>query len=192
MTGLIPYTLGIPAANNNPSNDQPLMKVNNDNNSAIWAVDHVTFGANYSGTHISVTFENSQSTPTPPVSATQIYPQTFGGAPSLLETYCAVTMSNGQTIYGLTPIVKAIATFTTVSSGFPASLATPANCLTRNIASVIQTASNSVTVTFTTALAYNLYYVFEDATNSFTTVTKNTTSVVLGVLPAKTYGFMVI
>lgn len=55
----ISYTLGIPAANDNPSTDQPNMLANNDNNSAIWAIDHVTFGTNPSGTHKQVTFSSN-------------------------------------------------------------------------------------------------------------------------------------
>ena len=68
----IPYTLGIPASGDNPSVDQPNMLINNDSNSTIWAVDHVTFGVSTAdnGTHKQITF-SSNNTPaiptTPPV-----------------------------------------------------------------------------------------------------------------------------
>jgi hypothetical protein len=53
---LIPYNLGIPNAPDNPSVDQPNMKVNNDNIPALVSVDHVNFNVNGSGQHNQVTF----------------------------------------------------------------------------------------------------------------------------------------
>jgi len=45
------YTQGIPNTPNNPSNDQPIMKVNNDSNFAIWPIDHYGFNDNNGGKH---------------------------------------------------------------------------------------------------------------------------------------------
>lgn len=60
----------IPAANNNPSNDQPVMLANNVATNGILAVDHVTFNNAFGGTHKQVTFssENTAVTPTDPSS----------------------------------------------------------------------------------------------------------------------------
>jgi hypothetical protein len=45
------YTQGIPATNDNPSDDQPPMLINNDNNFLIWNVDHIGFNQNNGGFH---------------------------------------------------------------------------------------------------------------------------------------------
>jgi hypothetical protein len=52
--GLISYTLGIPNGPDNPSNDQPNMKTNNDNIAAFVAIDHQPFDVNNSGYHTDV------------------------------------------------------------------------------------------------------------------------------------------
>jgi hypothetical protein len=56
------FNTGIPAANNNPSADQPLMLQNNISTNAILSVDHVTFNSTLGGTHKQVTF-TSKNTP---------------------------------------------------------------------------------------------------------------------------------
>lgn len=56
------FNSGIPAAGNNPSNDQPIMKANNVAEAGIWNVDHVGFNQNNGGKHLQVTF-NSKNTP---------------------------------------------------------------------------------------------------------------------------------
>lgn len=45
------YQTGIPATNDNPSDDQPPMLINNDNNFAIWNEDHRGFAQQDGGTH---------------------------------------------------------------------------------------------------------------------------------------------
>lgn len=45
----------IPAANNNPSSDQPLMLQNNVSIQAILGVDHITFNQSNGGQHLQVT-----------------------------------------------------------------------------------------------------------------------------------------
>lgn len=52
----IGYNLGIPAANNNPSNDQPLMLTNTNAINTWTGVDHLDFGSNPAGTHSKVSF----------------------------------------------------------------------------------------------------------------------------------------
>ncbi len=45
------FNTGVPAAANNPSNDQGPMKVNNVSNAAIWDIDHAGFNNNNGGYH---------------------------------------------------------------------------------------------------------------------------------------------
>lgn len=82
MAGLISYTLGIPAANNNPSQDQPNMQTNNDHVKDIIAVDHVTFNQNYSGQHLQVTF-NSNNVPSTSPAFPTLFTNAAGGANQL-------------------------------------------------------------------------------------------------------------
>jgi|GEM_PF-5026029 hypothetical protein len=56
----------IPAANNNPSNDQPVMLANNVATNGILAVDHVTFNNAFGGTHKQVTFSSENVPGTAP------------------------------------------------------------------------------------------------------------------------------
>lgn len=55
------YTLDIPNAPNNPSQDQPLLKANTNAINALLAVDHVTFGFGSSSGHHTVIHQIAQS-----------------------------------------------------------------------------------------------------------------------------------
>lgn len=56
----------IPAANNNPSDDQPIMLNNNIADVGIWGVDHIGFNSANGGTHAQITFLNNPNfLPTP-------------------------------------------------------------------------------------------------------------------------------
>lgn len=85
----IPYILGIPAANNNPSEDQPNMQQNNDKIDAYVQVDHIGFNEAKSGMHYQVQFPNDFLTPAaagvPPV----LFVQTISGGtdPSLQQLF---------------------------------------------------------------------------------------------------------
>jgi hypothetical protein len=198
----ITYTPGIPNRPNNPSVDQPNMKVNNDANLTIWAVDHVTFNqpsGTPGGTHNHVTFTSSQTTPGLSAGQTQIYPQSFGSPTTYLETYTSATPSSGSQINGYCPFVKSMAIFTTSAGPYPAALSTLANSINVNIASISQTASNTIVITFTTQLPYNSYFTFIDFNSGNTAVlgtTKTTTTLTLSrtnALPnGVNIGFMVI
>lgn len=48
------YITGVPDTPNDPSNDQPNMKINNDNNELIWNQDHIGFKQNNGGLHKQV------------------------------------------------------------------------------------------------------------------------------------------
>jgi hypothetical protein len=197
----ISYTLGIPAANNNPSTDQPNMQVNNDNIAQLIGIDHCNFNASppeLSGAHLHVTFPASQSDPSLTQTETQIYPKVFGSGTQLLETYTAARMSNSTQINGYLPFVKCMFQFTGVVGPYPAVISQPANTLSVNVASIIQNSSTQVTVTFATPLPYTTYYLFPsiETTSGLlsSVITKNTTSVVFSgfLIGTRTFSFMVI
>lgn len=54
----ITYNLDIPDAPNNPSNDQPKMKINTNAIDSWTAVDHVKFDSDPAGTHKKVTYSS--------------------------------------------------------------------------------------------------------------------------------------
>lgn len=64
------YNDTIPAANNNPSADQPLMLQNFQSIEGLIGTDHVTFSTNNGGQHLQVNYTNisTQSAPTDPQS----------------------------------------------------------------------------------------------------------------------------
>jgi hypothetical protein len=72
------FNAAIPASNNNPSVDQPVMLQNNIATNGILAVDHVTFNETQGGTHKQVTFssENLPTTPLDPISVLYTNPGT--------------------------------------------------------------------------------------------------------------------
>lgn len=72
------YTQGIPATNDNPSDDQPDMLVNNDNNFLIWNVDHIGFNQANGGIHNVIHFNNQLLDP-PNSAFGQLYTKTFVG-----------------------------------------------------------------------------------------------------------------
>lgn len=50
------YIQDVPNAPNNPSSDQPNMKINTNSNHDIWEVDHIGFGVANGGTHEQLSF----------------------------------------------------------------------------------------------------------------------------------------
>lgn len=76
------FNTAIPAANNNPSVDQPDMLVNNQSTDAIINVDHISFNAMNGGQHKQVTFNNVAAP------GAQINPQ------SILYTVAGIASSN--------------------------------------------------------------------------------------------------
>lgn len=185
----INYTKGIPFATHNPSDDQPIMQQNNDANFQIWDVDHIGFDSGSasipSGTHATVTFPETQPTPTLLPGQAQIFPQTF--ASSYLETYTSVDTIAGNQINGYLPFVKMIVQF--VGLAAPGTIVPVTNALIANVQQtlgvyqIIQAGTGSsvtITINFATALPFNTYFVFADAlTNGTVTYTKNTTTLVL-------------
>jgi hypothetical protein len=158
----IAYNLGIPAAGNNPSTDQPNMMENNDNIPTLISVDHVNFGVSGSGQHLQVTF-NSNNVPAaapylPPVLFTQndasSIPQLFfytGSDAQSKDQYVAAT--NGSTMLPGGIIIKwGFANLP--NSGFNQPVTFPVefphNCF--SVVAIANAASNTVTVASCTAL----------------------------------------
>lgn len=120
------FNENIPAANNNPSADQPIMQTNNASTKSILAVDHLTFdsagsgGAGASaGQHLKVTY-NSKTTPAPgapvdPISISNTasaqdalaVPTAIGSASSVAQEF--FTNQNGKFA---TSAIKAFGVFT--------------------------------------------------------------------------------
>jgi hypothetical protein len=95
----IPYNLGIPNAPDNPSTDQPNMKLNNDNIATYVAVDHVGFNAGSgatSGHHLQVTFD-SNNVPSVPTSPPVLFTNTVSGLPQLF--FYSGSSAKGSTQY---------------------------------------------------------------------------------------------
>jgi hypothetical protein len=61
MTNHFIYTDDIPASGNNPSVDQPKMKVNTNSIDSLIAVDHISFNTDGSGIHKQVTLLNESA-----------------------------------------------------------------------------------------------------------------------------------
>lgn len=129
------YTTGIPDAPNNPSTDQPNMKVNNDSNSAIWLEDHYGFNDNLGGEHKQVTYsklnigDNVPGVPADPNSVT------YTNAGIAAPTHPQAFYRNSQGIFPMSAI-RAFASFdsrltagvATVNNSFNLIVANPVNC----------------------------------------------------------------
>ena len=91
----ISYNNGIPAANNNPSTDQPNMKTNTDAIDTLLAIDHVSFNTASGGTHKQVTF-SSNNIPATPVSPPILFTNTVSGLPQLFFYSGSSAQSSNQ------------------------------------------------------------------------------------------------
>ncbi len=84
---LFPFDTSVPAANDDPSSDQPDMLTNNQSTSSIIGTDHITFNLNNGGQHKAITF-NQDASYAPvgfPVSPPQLFTAiSTGGIPELV------------------------------------------------------------------------------------------------------------
>lgn len=109
----ITFNTGIPAANNNPSLDQPEMLQNNISTDAILAIDHVSFNSSgvapngVSGTHLQVTF-NGKNTPGAQTDPQSVLYTANGTASTKAEMF----FKNGDGTFLVSPI-KAFGSFIT-------------------------------------------------------------------------------
>lgn len=93
------YNTGVPAAPNNPSNDQPQMLINTQAINAILGVDHVTFNNAAGGEHKQVTFE-ANNIPTPPVTPPVLFTNTVAGLAQLFFYSGDAAHSSSQYVTG--------------------------------------------------------------------------------------------
>jgi len=94
------YNTGIPAANNNPSVDQPNMQTNTNSINSILNVDHYNFNDNEGGHHRQTTFVD-QTIPTTAVGQSALYSKTSG------QSQVFATGNNSTDEYQLTRMIDA-------------------------------------------------------------------------------------
>jgi hypothetical protein len=131
------YTRDIPDAPNNPSNDQPKMKINNNSVEDLIAVDHVTFRASPGGTHKQTTF-STKNTPGAQLDPQSVLYTASGTAVTIADMF----YRNQNGIFQASPI-KAWATFAGATGGIIASQSV-------NITSIIRASAGVYNVTITT------------------------------------------
>lgn len=138
------FNAGIPAANNNPSVDQPDMLSNNVATNGILAVDHVTFNTTGTigpgasgGQHLKVTF-NSLANPAAPVDPISIG-YTNNSATMAQVTGSATTIAQEffRNQNGVFPVssIRAFGSFVGITDVAPAAV-TPTNSF--NVSSILK------------------------------------------------------
>lgn len=152
---LFPFTQTIPAANNNPSNDQPLMLENNSSTQGLIGVDHITFGLNDGGTHVQTTFVGV-ATPTLPA-ATPLASVAYPSAGTADTAHAQYFYQNPIGTFPLSA-VRAYA-YVTTPGGNPPVVCTLANSF--NVISVTQPggyAKGNVLVTLPAGILTGINY----------------------------------
>lgn len=86
----------IPAANNNPSNDQPLMQTSNQSVNDLISEDHVTFNVSNGGLHKQIRF-NANNVPADAPTFPTLFTNTSGGSSQLF--FYTGTASQGKNQY---------------------------------------------------------------------------------------------
>lgn len=89
------YTPTIPDGPNNPSVDQPGMKINAQSINDILAIDHVTFNADNGGTHKQVVF-SSNNVPSLPATFPTLFTNTVSGLPQIFFYSGSEAQSSNQ------------------------------------------------------------------------------------------------
>jgi hypothetical protein len=96
------FTTGIPAALNNPSDDQPDMLINTNSENGIWNIDHYGFNDELGGWHDIIHMPAQTSDPSPvttPANAGQAYVKSVG-SPSLLQLFYRDQLGNISQLTG--------------------------------------------------------------------------------------------
>lgn len=98
------YTSGIPNGPDNPSNDQPLMKTNNDNIPTFVAIDHVGFNTNLGGYHKIIHQTQNTVDPAPISGINQIYSKNYtpayAGAPTDTQLFAETGLGGVSQLTG--------------------------------------------------------------------------------------------
>lgn len=132
-------TSGIPAANNNPSQDQPDMLTNNDSFIDIWDVDHVGFNASNGGTHLQSTYD----TKNPPGAVSDPAGIAYTNDGTVSAAHAQYYYKNSQGVFPLSAI-RAFGSF--VVTAVPGAVV-PLNDY--NVASITSVNSTTYTVALT-------------------------------------------
>jgi hypothetical protein len=94
---LYSFDSAVPAANDNPSTDQPDMLTNNQSTLGIIGTDHITFNLNNGGQHKAITFNQDASyVPATPVNPPQMFTNTVLGLPQLFYYSGSTAQSSSQ------------------------------------------------------------------------------------------------
>lgn len=104
------YNNGVPAANDNPSDDQPDMLTNAQSIQSILAVDHVGFNTANGGTHLQVTI-TSNNTPSTPVNPSSVIFTDAGTDIGGVNSNSQVLFTNAVGTY-LLSCIRAFGSFT--------------------------------------------------------------------------------
>jgi hypothetical protein len=96
------YNDAVPAANNNPSVDQPDMQINTLSTDQILAIDHISFNTNNGGQHKQITFNIDNASgfpyiPTIPTSPPVLFTQNVNALPELF--YYSGDAAHGSSQY---------------------------------------------------------------------------------------------
>lgn len=94
------FSTTVPATNNDPSVDQPVMLANNVSEAGIWEVDHIGFNAQNGGTHKQVNYITTRSAPTPVDPASMAYTNVGIDSPTHPQNY----FTNSQGTFPLSSI----------------------------------------------------------------------------------------
>jgi hypothetical protein len=135
------FNSSIPATNNNPSDDQPIMQSDNSSIEGIWEEDHIGFNADGGGTHLQMRMRQFSTDITPVGSATEA--SVYYAAAGIADVVRAQAyFKNVLNIPLPISCIKAFGVFTTSNSA-PPPLDNSFNC-------TISGQGNTYTITLTT------------------------------------------
>ena len=140
-----PFDADIPDANNDPSADQPGMKINNNSTEQILSVDHVSFNSDNGGTHLQVNFCTNNIPPTPGSPGTPPLLQSIAFTqPGVAEPGQSEFIFQNSNAVNMLSAVKAFGNFTLIGAVGPV---TANNSF--NVASIAKTQANPAIYTVT-------------------------------------------
>jgi hypothetical protein len=121
MVNYFAFNDTIPATNNNPSTDQPVMLSNNASDLGIWSQDHIGYNTNYGGYHLQTTFPSFSTPPSLPGNPSSV---AYPAAGTANATNASYYFENFTATY-LLNCVKAFGVFT---AGVAPSFSNQYNC----------------------------------------------------------------
>jgi hypothetical protein len=167
------FDTGVPAANDNPSEDQPDMLTNNMSTNGLIGTDHITFNIDNGGQHKQVTFNQDAAqgfpyVPTLPATPPVLFTYPVNGLSQLLyytgtaaqSSTQYVTLTNGSVLL-LAGIIMKWGVVTLPGTGFNQSVPF-VNPFPNNCFSVVASNAQITSVTLSSVVAFN--------TNGFTAV----------------------